>query len=190
MYFGLSLTIVANLCSELVHVPIFVKGPDSELAPRQRCLKMFALHIFEQLQFLPFHRVDNVFSFFAIGYAFYMSDLIPPCTLAQLRMVYHAKEKNPHFDLRQAVRAALADNASLEEMVSVGARLIALQNMIVANPSLSSRTDASGKARPVHVAVLRAAARAPLETSVLVNELCFDAAAFNAVLKEESYSQT
>lgn len=119
-----------------------------------------------------------------------MSDLIPPCTLAQLRMVYHAKEKNPHFDLRQAVRAALADNASLDEMVSVGARLIALQNMITANPSLSTRTDASGKVRPIHVAVLRAAARAPLEPSVLVNELCFDVAVFNAVLKEESYSQT
>jgi hypothetical protein len=119
-----------------------------------------------------------------------MSDLIPSCTLAQLSMVLHAKDKNPHFDLRQAVRAALADSASLEEIMSVGARLIALQNMIAANPSLLSGTNASGKLPAIHVALLRAAARTPLEKSVLVNELCFDAAAFDAVLKEESYSQT
>jgi len=105
-------------------------------------------------------------------------------------MVYHVKDKNPHFDLRQAVRAALADNASLEEMLSVGARLVALQNIIAANPPLRSGTHATGKLPTIHVAVLRAAARAPLERSVLVNELCFDAEAFNAVFKEESYSQT
>ena len=119
-----------------------------------------------------------------------MSDFIPPCTLAQLHMVLHATDKNPHFDLPQAMRAALADNASLEEKMSVGARLIALQNMIAANPSLLSGTDASGKRPTFHVAVLRAAARTPLEKSVLVNELCFDVASFNAVLKDESYGQT
>jgi len=119
-----------------------------------------------------------------------MSDLIPPCTFAQLRMVLHAKDKNPHFDLRQAMRAGLGDNASPEDVLSVGARLIALQNMIAANPSLRSGADASGKLPTIHVAVFRAAARTPLEKSALVNELCFDVAAFNAVLKEESYSQT
>ena len=117
-----------------------------------------------------------------------MSDLIPPCTFAQLRMVLHTKEKNPHFDIRQALRAALGDNASPEETMSVAARLIALQNIIAANPSLMSGTHAPGMPPKIHVADFRAAARAPLEKSVLVNEIYFDPADFNAVLKEESYS--
>ena len=119
-----------------------------------------------------------------------MSDLIPPCTLSQLRMAHHAKDKNPRIDIREAVRAALGDDASPEAMVSVAARLIALQNMLVADPSLTTGTHSSGKLPTIHVAVLRAAARAPLEKSVFVHEVCFDPAAFNAALKEESYGRS
>lgn len=114
-----------------------------------------------------------------------MSNAIPSCTLQQLLMVQHAKAKQPELELPQAIQKAIPE-ATDEQKLSVMARLVALQNMLRANPSLVSGTVEPSKATNVNVAVFRAAARAPLEKGVFVHETSFDVASFNAVLRDES----
>lgn len=114
-----------------------------------------------------------------------MSATVPSCTLQQLLMVQHAKAKQPELDLPRAIQKAIPE-ATDEQKLSVMARLVGLQNMLRANPSLVSGTLEPSKATNVNVAVFRAAARAPLERGVFVHETNFDVTSFNAVLREES----
>lgn len=114
-----------------------------------------------------------------------MSDTIPSCTLQQLLMVQHAKAKQPELDLPRAIQKAMPE-ATDEQKLCVAARLIALQNMLRANPSLVSGTLGLTNVTNVNVAIFRAAARAPLEKGVFVHETNFEVASFNAVLREES----
>lgn len=113
-----------------------------------------------------------------------MSDQIPACTLENILTVYHAKAKNPTFDIRQAVRAGLGDAAPTEQMVAVGSRLIALTNLLLLQPELQQRPTDDGSV--VHVSILRAAARAPLFPTERPALLLFDLDSFLAVLAEES----
>ena len=69
----------------------------------------------------------------------FMSDSIPPCTVQQLIMVQHAKAKQPNLDLFKAINTAIPE-ATDDQKLSVMARLIALQNMLKANPSLGAGT--------------------------------------------------
>lgn len=117
-----------------------------------------------------------------------MSGIVSPCTMQQLLMVLHAKTKQPAIDLARAIQVAIPE-ATNEQKLSVAARLIALQNMLAANPSLKTATVEPGKVSTFNVAVLRAAARAPLERSVFVHETAFEVMNFNAVLREESLGQ-
>lgn len=118
-----------------------------------------------------------------------MTDAVPPCTVQQFIMVQHAKARQPNLDLPQAIQTALTD-ASNEQKLSVMARIVALQNMLRANPSLGVAAVEPGKQANVNIVLYRTAARAPLEKGVFVHETAFDVAAFNAVLKEESRGQT
>jgi hypothetical protein len=114
-----------------------------------------------------------------------MSATVPSCTLQQLLVVQHAKAKQPELDLPRAIQKAIPE-ATNEQKLSVMARLVGLQNMLRANPSLASGTVEPSKATNVSIAVFRTAARAPLERSVFVHETNFDVTSFNAVLREES----
>jgi hypothetical protein len=117
-----------------------------------------------------------------------MTDIFPPCTIEQFIQVQHAKAKQPALELPHAIQAALPD-ATDDQKLSVMARLIALQNMLKANPALGVTNVEPGKQGKVNVALYRTAARTPLRKSVFVHETSFDVTAFSAVLKEESYGQ-
>jgi hypothetical protein len=114
-----------------------------------------------------------------------MTDSIPPCTVQQLIMVQHAKAKQPNLELPRAIQTAIPE-ATDDQKLSVMARVIALQNMLKANPSLGAGTVEPGKPSTINVALLRTAARAPLEKSIFVHEVSFDVTTFNEVLREES----
>jgi len=114
-----------------------------------------------------------------------MVDLIPPTKLEYILRVQHAKNRQPSLDLGQAIRSALP-GCTREEKLSVGSRLLALQNMPLANPSLKSSTVGEQQSSVVSDVVLKAAARAPLRKTKLANDLAFDEAAFRKILREEA----
>jgi hypothetical protein len=114
---------------------------------------------------------------------FGMSVPIPATTLANILAVQHAKSRNPHYDIRQAVYAAMGD-ATVEEKMSVAARLIALSNLLLLQPELQSKPTETGSV--VHVSVMRAAARAPLLPTERPALLLFELDSFLKVLAEES----
>ena len=105
-------------------------------------------------------------------------------------MVEHAARDQPTPDIRLAVRAAIGSTATREEMVSVASRLVALTN-ILANPELRPWLAESGKNQStVNMAVLKAAACAPLFQTERPADLTFDMETFKSILIEESPPQS
>lgn len=120
-----------------------------------------------------------------------MSKPIPPATLEHILMVDHAKRGEPNLDLSQAVQTAIGSTATNEEMVSAASRLVALTDILVANPELKPWLIESGRVQStVDVAVLKAAARAPLFRAQFPADLVFDLETFKTVLREEGQPQS
>jgi hypothetical protein len=114
-----------------------------------------------------------------------MSKPIPPAKLEHMLMVNHTKSRQPELDLGQAVRAAIGSTVTREEMLSVASRLLALSN-IRAHPELRPWLVESGKDQSTgDVAILKAAARAPLLQTQFPADLAFDLNTFKAILLEE-----
>lgn len=119
-----------------------------------------------------------------------MTDFISPTKLEHMLVVQHARTKQPALDIGKAVKAGLEGIATREEMVDTGTRLYALSNFLRTKPDLKpwlSETGADYWAGDI--ALLKAAARAPLKKTKFGNDVIFEAASFKAILREESSSQ-
>lgn len=99
-------------------------------------------------------------------------------------MIEEAKRKQPHLELSHAVRSALRESATNEQMMSVASRLVALTNLLLLRPELQrSATDVGAI---VDLPVLKVAAHAPLFQASRPALLMFELGSFLAVLSEES----
>jgi hypothetical protein len=116
-----------------------------------------------------------------------MSKPFPPAKLEHILMANHASRGQPNLDLGQAARTAIGSTATREEMLRVAARVVALTNILIANPELKPWLIESGRDQStVDIAVLKAAARAPLFQTQFPTDLAFDLEKFKAILLEES----
>lgn len=112
--------------------------------------------------------------------------MIPPAKLEHFIMVNRVKSDRRELDIEQAVTAAIGSTATRDEMRIVASRLVALTK-ILSNPDLKPwiskwATDHAS----VNIAILRAAARAPIAQPEYVNDLAFDVEGFMSILREES----
>lgn len=111
--------------------------------------------------------------------------MIPPAKLEHLIMVNRVKSDRRELDVGQAVRAAIGSNATHSELLSVASRLVALTN-ILQNPDLKPWTSKwGGDHASVDIAILKAAARAPLVQPEYADDLAFDVEGFKDILHEE-----
>lgn len=113
--------------------------------------------------------------------------MIPPAKLEHFIMVNRVKSDRRELDVGQAVRAAIGSTATRDEMLSVASRLVALTK-ILSNPDLKPWISKwGGDHASVNIAILKAAARAPLaQPEKYVNDLAFDVEGFKDILSEES----